>query len=905
MARKTAHVISHTHWDREWYLPFERHHVRLVQLMDRLLGLLEADAGFASFHLDGQTIVLDDYLQVRPEMRERIITYVREGRLFVGPWYVLQDEFLTSSEANVRNLLVGLREAARYGGATRIGYFPDAFGNMGQAPQLLAQAGITAAVFGRGVRPIGFNNTVQACERYESPFSEMVWQAPDGSRVLGILFANWYHNGMEIPVEEGAAWAYWEARLPAVERFAATDHLLFMNGCDHQPVQADLSAALATARRCFPGVEFVHSNFPAYVQAVQQAAADRPLAVIDGELRSQQTDGWWTLVNTASARIYLKQMNQRGQALLERQAEPLAALAHTLGVPYPGALLTYAWKTLMQNHPHDSICGCSVDEVHREMVTRFAKSRTVAEALITESAREIAARVDTTGFGEAAVPFVLFNTSGWARSGVVAVELELSRRHDGFPTAAHADLAAQPLGDWHLVDAHGTPLPCAIEDLGVQFGYELPDDRFRQPYMALKVRLTFNATEVPALGYASFALRPGAMMTDTTSLVCGERAMENARLRVLIQADGTLDITDKATGHTFTGLGAYEDVGDVGNEYLFVQPIGDTPICSRGVPASIELVEDTPWRATYAITHRLTIPAAAEPLLAEERAAMVPCTERKARRGAEMVALELVTRVSLERDASAVQVSVTFDNPATDHRLRVLFPSGLDASTHRADSIFEVAVRDNVPAPGWQNPSNCQHQQAFVSIDDGRIGLTIANQGLPEYEVLRDGANTIALTLLRAVGELGDWGVFPTPEAQCPGTHTAAFAIIPHAGDVITSAAFVEAYQCQAEMVPCQTSVHPGALPPAHTFLPWHGPTLALTALKKHEETADLLARWVNLSLTPCTLTVQPAAATVYASNIVEERGDTLAPTGQGEWEIPVAGARIVTVGFTDTICAS
>lgn len=134
MTRTTAHLISHTHWDREWYMPYERHHVLLAKLMNELLETLEQDERYRYFHLDGQTIIIEDYLQVHPERREQLELFIREGRIVIGPWYVLQDEFLTSSEANVRNLLIGHQDAAKYGVISKLGYFPDSFGNMGQAP---------------------------------------------------------------------------------------------------------------------------------------------------------------------------------------------------------------------------------------------------------------------------------------------------------------------------------------------------------------------------------------------------------------------------------------------------------------------------------------------------------------------------------------------------------------------------------------------------------------------------------------------------------------------------------------------------------------------------------------------------------------------------------------------------
>ena len=144
--KTTVHIISHSHWDREWYQSFEKHRMKLIELVDNILEKAENDPEFGGFFLDGQTIALDDYLEVRPEKREQVEKCVREGKIQTGPWYILQDEFLTSGEACVRNLQVGMQEAAHYGAIGNVGYFPDAFGNAGQMPQVLKQAGMDAVV---------------------------------------------------------------------------------------------------------------------------------------------------------------------------------------------------------------------------------------------------------------------------------------------------------------------------------------------------------------------------------------------------------------------------------------------------------------------------------------------------------------------------------------------------------------------------------------------------------------------------------------------------------------------------------------------------------------------------------------------------------------------------------------
>ncbi len=150
-ATEFAVVISHTHWDRAWYVPFQQFRVALVKLVDQVLGLLDSDPAFRCFMLDGQTIVLEDYLEVRPDRRDTIVHHVRAGRLQIGPWYVLADEFLVSPESLVRNLQVGRAMARDLGGSLDEGYVPDAFGHIAQLPQILRGFGIDSAFLWRGL----------------------------------------------------------------------------------------------------------------------------------------------------------------------------------------------------------------------------------------------------------------------------------------------------------------------------------------------------------------------------------------------------------------------------------------------------------------------------------------------------------------------------------------------------------------------------------------------------------------------------------------------------------------------------------------------------------------------------------------------------------------------------------
>ncbi|OMF03744.1 alpha-mannosidase [Paenibacillus sp. FSL H7-0942] len=922
--KKRAHIISHTHWDREWYLPYEKHHMRLIQLVDSLLDQLDEGSDYKSFYLDGQTIIIEDYLQVRPEQKERLEKHIRNGRIVIGPWYILQDAFLTSGEANVRNMQVGHKDAKRYGTPSKIGYFPDTFGLVGQTPQLMQQSGIDNVFFGRGVKPTGFNNTVSDAG-YESSFSELMWEGPDGSKVLGVLFANWYSNGNEVPVDEESARKFWETKLADAEKYASTNELLYMNGCDHQPIQRDLPEAIRMAEQLHPDIEFIHSNFPDYLEALR-ASSEHELSTVKGELRSQRTDGWGTLVNTASARVYLKQMNQLGQTMLEKVAEPLASYAYLLGHAYPHDQLTYAWKTLMQNHPHDSICGCSVDEVHREMVTRFDKSRHVAEALIEESTRQIATAVDTSIFeryGENARPVVVFNTTGWERSGVVQMELDAARLYfrDGHTLEEMAtQMKAVDLSDRVLVDENGNHIPCTVEDLGLQFGYDLPDDRFRQPYSCRRVRIRFETENVAAFGLKTYALvnfvdhSKSGSPSKINTLLRGERGMENQYLIVTIADNGSFTLTDKRTGRTYKDLGVYENVGDIGNEYMFKQPENEVARTTQALQAEIRVLEDTSYLASFEVIHHWEIPESADEMLDQEQRELIYYPHRKAQRSTKMIPLQIRTVISLSRNGKGVQMETTFNNQAKDHRVRALFPTDLVSAVHHVDSMFEVATRDNKPAPEWQNPSNTQHQQNFVDVSEKDAGLVVANLGLNEYEVLQDGRNTIAVTLLRAVGELGDWGLFPTPEAQCLGEHTFQIEIIPHDGNGAASGAYIEAYQFQVPWTLAQTEVHTGYLTPNNTPFAWQGDGLAFSSLKVNEDSGDVMLRWFNMTTDSATLKLATSQAnpqpfeTAYKSNILEEEGEILhlnsieeASTlsfATKEWNIQTDSCEIVTVGL-------
>ena len=720
--QKTAYVVSHSHWDREWYLSHAKHNFNLVQFMDRLINVLETDPDFKSFHLDGQIILLDDYLAVRPHMKERITKLIDAGRLKVGPFYILQDDYLLSGEANLRNVLIGLRETAKYGKPTLIGYFPDTFGNVGQMPQILRGCGIDNAFMGRGTVIADPVNFMGKEDKYLSEFN---WEAPDGSVVLTEQFILWYANGMELPTDKDALKARLDDLHNNMDNCTKTEGILLMNGCDHQPVQADLSTVLKNAKEL--GYKIEHTSFEDYLELLKPYKDQ--LATVKGEINQEDSNGFRTLRETASARIYLKQANYKAGYLLEGVAEPLGLIADSHGVKNDDDILHYAWKCLFENYPHDSICGCSVDEVHRKMEIRFAETIDTIQSLIDLTGKRLTAKVCGKDRSIAVV-----NCYPKAVKDIVECVVEF---RDG------ESIPQSPV----LVDKDGKEYCVVVEDKGVMQQYELPEDKFRQVFTVhryiYKIYGEFAPTSLTVL-----TIKDGVKKCNN-GLSYGKDYIENQLIRVDFNKNGSFNITDKATGKVVKDQNVYCEIGDKGNEYEFM-PTGETHDTSSDV-AKVEFKSADCQHVTFSVENSLM------------------------QQNGEKVTI--YTDVTLKTGKKNIEVSVKFVNACSDHRIRADFAWNLDVSTHNSAGQFDVTNRVNLPHAGWTAPHHPQRTYEFVErMDKDGSGEIIALRGNNEYEVCAHNGHT-QITLVRGVGILGDWFDFYTYESQCLREITAEYSV--------------------------------------------------------------------------------------------------------------------------------
>ena len=820
-----------------------------MRTVDSLLDVLEARPEFASFMLDGQNIVLEDYLEVRPENRERLVRLVRAGRVQVGPWYVLADQFLTSGEAAVRNLWLGERVARRLGVQnSRVGYLPDQFGHAGQMPQVLAGFGIDSAVVWRG-----FGGKPPEMR------SEFWWESPDGGRVLGVYLAREYARRHYAPGDTAERLREF---VEYMRPYATAAVILEPYGGDHLPVDATLadrvrsfSAAVGEA-----GIDYRIGSLAEYVE-LARAGAPALDVTWTGEARAFGR-GANVLPGVLSARLYLKQANRDVQSQLERYAEPLQALAWMLGGGYEHEYLWTAWRLLIANHAHDSICGCSIDEVHREMLPRFAQARQIGELLAESALEDIAARLAAPAEGE---PVVVFNPLNWTRTEAVSVLM-------------NPDLGIEP-DSWVLRDPSGAEVPFQVR----------PAERLLRYWRHDWTEVTFLASDLPSLSWRQYVLTRESPSPRGRDGV-GED-LENERLSVSVEPGGTLRVVDKASGHAYSGLNGLRDVGDRGDTYNHDRPPGDEPLVYDG-GCTTEWIERGPVRSTLRVTREWSLPAG----LTDDRSA----------RTRERVRLVVRSDVSLAAGSRRVDIRTHFHNPARDHRLQATFPTGVPASHSSAEGMFEIIERPTQlppPVPCAGEPAvDEQPQQSFCSAG----GLTIANRGLPEYSCSPDGV--LAVTLLRAVGWLsradlrsraGDAGPsLPVPGAQMLGPVEARYSIVPAASALRDALAFnaeLLAVPGKPQGLPLPASVDRPRDLPAEGVLVEVAGELVVTAIKRAEDSDRLVVRVLNQGPRPQEVKVRPRRpwSAVSLVNLREEPVEALA-----EPELTLPPWRLATFAF-------
>jgi mannosylglycerate hydrolase len=928
-------LVPHTHWDREWYLPLEVFRARLVRLLDRLLAILESGPEYAGFHLDGQTIVLEDYEQIRGKSGP-LRRLLAAGRIQVGPWYILPDEFLVSGEAIIRNLERGLRVARDFGAPpARAGYLPDMFGHLAQMPQILRGFGLDRAIVWRGIAP-------QVQEQ------KFWWESPDGSRIFAGFMPIGYGVGTGLPKDPQLLRERLELIVRIIGVQDAAGAFFLFNGSDHVEPQAFVPRALDAALAGRPGWTWEFSDLARWLDALE--AAGPPRASHRGEMRA--TDRTLILPSVASARLYLKQLDFSLTATLERYAEPLAALAQALGAGDRTGALDYAWQLLLQNNPHDSICGCSVDGVHDEMETRYHKGIQVAARIADESLAAILARIHRPS--EA---LVVYNPAGAQAPGILSAEIA-GRVKPGavltLPGGGEAplqlikttapertlmdftisrDIALLILRDLIAGEMFGqylqrleakakaplldlrldlSPAPSDLDPEAVRDRVEqlLRDPAIQTIRFRVKQLPRHRvAAAIPQLAGHALAAYPIIRRKEqpTPGVTVGPDFMENESVRMQFDPGGTCLLTDKASGLGYSCL-RFIDVADRGDSYNF-DPLPDEPPRDEVDRVALRGVTAGPVAAVMEVRHRLRVPESLH-------------QSRKAR-SRKTVTLDLTTIVTLYRGSPRVDFHTCFVNNARDHRLQAAVHAPYTAQAIRVENAFALVDRpivDNVPAVprpndvayqllGGEGVYSTSPQKTVTLLGNGEHGLAVMNRGLAEVDACRlDGAIRVALTLVRAVGWLsrgdlvmrrGDAGpMLAAPGAQCPRRLEWDYALMPYreadGEGRMVAAAHAFAYPPRLELVPAGGRGESG-----HQLVRVDNPAVYVSALRPRGNEVEV--RLVNASRRPerAVLTWGPWIA---APRLTDLKGDPVASSAvkisAGSAEAELAACQILTLRF-------
>ncbi len=800
------HVISNTHWDREWRFPFQRNRQMLVDMIDAVLDILEKEPEYRAFHLDSQSIVLKDYLEIKPQNKERIIKLTRENRLLHGPWYILPEEFQVGGENHIRNLLLGHKVSHAHGGVSKIGYSPFSWGQISQLPQIYKQFNIDLIMFYRGINSI------------DSPKAEFLWEGADGTQMVSSRFStmpryNFYfyiyrpavHN--QSPADLEHSWengstpfhfadsmqqdedyfiisphkSYFPETLePQVNKIIedqaddfTTPHKIWMEGHDSSGPNRQTTDIIRDIKKKMPHLDVRHSTLEEYAQHLADSVDRDNLKKVYGERRSSQNNtrcgnlfGY-----TTSARMYLKQANFDAERWLQYYAEPFNIFSGMMGRDINDQYTQNAWELIVQNSAHDSIGGCSLDRIHEDMMMRYKHAVEISKGVFERSLKALLPHMNTKNFknkDESNIFITAVNATNYNRSDIVEAFIDIPKSLDK--------------GDFKLYDEKGNELEKSI--INIEPHQPVLEHMINRPMFFDMVRYHayIRANDVPAFGLKSFKAVPVEKAKAENQHE--SPTLENDFLKVTIQENGSLDITDKVNSIEYKNVAWLEDHGEAGHAWVHtpVEPVINT----LNTNAEISKTHSSKLYNEFIIRHKLMIP---KDLKARESAS------------SELLENQVVLRVGLKESQKHLNLDVRVHNRSESHRLRLMIPTRLAATHSWGEGQFDVAKRslERPDTSDWiEQPMYDFPMHHFADVSDGEKGMAALVDGLKEYEVLDDEDTTLAITLLRTF----EYKIAPSaPQdyshekgTQMLGESAYRLALYPHKGDWQTGEVYKEAF---------------------------------------------------------------------------------------------------------------
>jgi len=764
--KKTLHLVFQTHWDREWYFPFEQYRYRLIHVIERAMRALEQNE-IASFILDGQTLPLEDYFEVcEPKDKKRILALIKNKRMIIGPWYIAMDEFLVHGESIIRNLEIGDKIARQYGEIQHVGYLPDTFGHIGQMPQILRGFDIDNAIMWRGVH---------------LKDSEFIWQGVDESKLFTLFLVDGYYHPELNQNNRAVAIQNYVKRN---ESYARTENILMTAGGDHlMPINDHLDQKIAEVKAASPDFELCVSSYESYIQTVRNQLQEDSLIHVKGELRDNTNA--YILPNVLSTRSYLKQLNQQLEDDMIGYVEPMMALVYLKSKKAPYRYVEHIWKTILQNQPHDSICGCSVDEVHLENEMRAEKARQMISSL-KEGMYDQLKVLPMTFYGNKSkkiddddMKFSVYNPHPYAFSGVIEGIIRLN--------------SDTPWTSFMIQDENHQIYQVAIDEVKPNRLFVSPLDYppiFRQG-KAFQIKAYVKS--LAPLTMSMFTVIEGETLPVESKI---DHTLENEKIKITLQDNGSLMVFDKKNKTDYPMWNRFYSSMDAGDSYNYSKPEQDT--------ISYAYLNGEPITTISAISqslHYQLILVQPEELDSSRKFAVETKTTST-----------IDVKLTLHHHESLVRVSVLIDQKGKDQRLRMQFPLGVRLEEHMNDSAFELAKRKSnrkeifIAERQKEVPVVVDSSLSMIHGVKDKNGIQFFHRGLHESQMIEeDGKTSLEVTLIRSVGHLSrdDFGSrggaagpnLETPDAQCIRTHQFNYAF----GPIDASQEAVDSYRLALE----------------------------------------------------------------------------------------------------------
>lgn len=815
---KKVHIVPHMHWDREWYFSTEESRILLVNNMKEIMDMLENNPDYPYFVMDGQTAILEDYLAVKPQDKERIKKLVEEGKLIIGPWYTQTDEMVVGGESIVRNLLYGIKDCGEFGDYMKIGYLPDSFGQSAQMPQILNGFDIKHSMFWRG-----------CSERKGTGKTEFNWTSDDGSEVVVQMLPLGYAIGKYLPTDIDALKNRMEKYFPVLDRGATTEHEILPNGHDQMPVQKNIFDVIEKLKELYPDREFFLSR---YENIFEELEKESNRDTISGEF----LDGKYMRVHRSifSTRMDIKAANARIESKITNILEPLASIAYSLGFEYHHGLIELIWKEIMKNHAHDSIGCCCSDKVHKEIMNRFLLAEEKVDRLIEFYKRKI---TDAISCEKALDKLTIFNLMPYEREEIIRAQIITKMK--SFEMVNDEDIKL----DFQVI--HKEEIDAGLIDRQiVHYGnYD--------PFMIYTIEFK---DVVQAMGYKTYLIKESEFMIEKEYEAVNK--IDNDFYEIEVNENGTLKILDKNLNKTFDNVLLMENGGDEGDEYDFSPLVDEKLIFNTHVKAEYSIKKNK-FNNEIKISYRLDVPKNIE--------------SRKNNNIDGYVDFNI--SINVPNDKARIDIVFDIYNQACDHRIRTYIPTNIASKFSVSDNQFGYIKRDVYDEAmdvwekeGWdERPDSIYPMLTFVGLSDDKHGVAVLTNSTREFEIVGEKFDTIAITLFRSVGFLGKEEMIrrpgrpsgiklPTPDSQLIGNIIIDFAIATHEKSTLEANVANMAKQYLTPMVTYNKMPYNAmklndsevSTPYSYSLLKQCDENLVLSVIKKSEKEEGLIIRMYN-----------------------------------------------------------